>query len=73
MANKVSANWNAVCNVYFKGQIMPKKERSCNFHWVQSMQRHRKSCIKAPFQAHRTLLNMQWKDVKLDIAAMNCR
>lgn len=73
MADEASANWNAVCNVYYHGKKMPNKERSCSFHWEQSMVKHTKGCIKAPFQEHHKVLCRQWKDAESDIAALNCR
>ena len=37
MADEASANWRAIRQVYNNGQIMEGQERSCLFHWTDSL------------------------------------
>lgn len=73
MADEASANWNAIRKVYFNGERKPDKERSCSFHWEQSMIKHTKGCIKAPFQEHHKVLCRQWKNAESETIALTCR
>ena len=47
MADVAQANWRAVRTVFNGGpnNVMVGQERSCSFHWEQSMQQHAKNCI----------------------------
>ena len=47
MADEAQANWRAVRTVFNGGpnNVMVGQERSCSFHWEQSMQQHAKNCI----------------------------
>ena len=73
MADEASANWNTIHKVYFNGERKLYKERSCYFHWEQSMIEHTKPCIKSPFQEHHKIFCRQWKNVESDIATLTCR
>jgi hypothetical protein len=49
MVDHVQANWNVIRIVYGSSdqtQPMVDKERTCYFHWTQSMDRHTKQYIK---------------------------
>jgi hypothetical protein len=50
MADSSQANWNAIRIVYGSGDAsipMLNKERTCLFHWVQSLEKHTKANIRA--------------------------
>ena len=48
MADSAQANWNAVRVVYGSGnkeERMDDRERTCQFHWTQSMVKHTEKYI----------------------------
>lgn len=75
MADEANANWLAIRTVYFGGpkNIKPSKERSCIFHWEQSMLRHTKKCIRPSFQEDHKLLCRKWRNAPNENAAENCK
>src|ERR1700738_1163803 len=49
MANSAQANWNAIRIVYGNGDAsmpMENKERTCLFHWTQSLEKPTKAYIR---------------------------
>jgi len=65
MADSAQANWNAMRIVYGLGEIgilMENQERTCLFHWTQSMENHTKSDIQADLQDQYKLLCKQYKN-----------
>jgi hypothetical protein len=65
MANSAQANWNAVRMVYGSGDIaepMENRERTCLFHWSQSMEKHTKAEIRGDMQDQHRLLCKQYKN-----------
>ena len=65
MADSAQANWNAVRIVYGSGQKdvpMKNQERTCLFHWAQSLDRVTKSHIKPDLQEQHKRLCKQYKD-----------
>ena len=51
MADEAGANWRAVRTVFSNGpdNIMVGRERSCLFHWEQSLQLHTIQCVAESF------------------------
>lgn len=65
MADSAQANWNAVRIVYGSGDpanAMPNRERTCLFHWTQSMEKHTKADIRSDLQDQHRKLCKQYKD-----------
>jgi len=66
MADSAQANWNAVRTIYGSGDIhvpMENQERTCLFHWTQSMEKHTKADIRPNLQDQHRLLCKQYKNV----------
>ena len=67
MADNAQANWNAVDIVYGSGDPsvrMDNRERTCLFHWTQSMEKHTKADIPADLQGQHRRLCKEYKDSK---------
>jgi hypothetical protein len=50
MAESAQANWNAIRVIYRSGDAaipMKDQERTCLFHWTQSLEKHTKADIQA--------------------------
>jgi hypothetical protein len=65
MADSAQANWNAVRMVYGSGDIlvpMKDRERTCLFHWTQSMEKHTKADIHFDLQDQHRVLCKQYKN-----------
>ena len=63
MANSVQANWNAFQIVYGGGDPkvpMLGSERTCYFHWSQSLEKHTKQFIKHDLQDQHMHLCLQY-------------
>ena len=75
MADEANANWIAVRTVYFGGakNKSPSKERSCLFHWAQSMVRHTSKCIRPAFQEEHKILCRKWLDAPSEHGAEVCK
>lgn len=43
MVDEAQANWIAVRDVNNNGDVIKGRERSCHFHWEQSLVNHKKS------------------------------
>ncbi len=56
MADEAGANWIAVRTVYNGGadNVLEGRERSCLFHWEQSLQKHTKKLV-LPQSRHKHL------------------
>jgi hypothetical protein len=53
MADSAQANWNVVRIIYGSGDATEKmvdKERTCLFHWTQSLEKHTKADIRQDLQ-----------------------
>jgi len=65
MADSAQANWNAVRIVYGSGDPsipMDGQERTCYFHWTQSLETHTKKYIVHELQDQHRVLCKQYKD-----------
>ena len=68
MANSVQANWNAVRVIYGSSDAMvPMKdqERTCLFHWAQSLEKHTKADIRVDLQHEYRQLCKQYKNAAI--------
>jgi hypothetical protein len=67
MADCAQANWNAVRVIYGSGdpsEPMLNRERTCLFHWSQSMEKHTKADIRADLQDQHRKLCKQYKNAE---------
>ena len=67
MADSAQANWNAVRIIYGSGDPkipMEGRERTCYFHWAQSLEKHTKQYIVHELQDQHKKLCMQYKDAR---------
>ena len=67
MANSAQANWNAVRIVYGSGD--PKvpikgRERTCYFHWTQSLEKHTKQYVMHDLQDQHKRLCLQYRNAQ---------
>ena len=65
MVDSAQANWNAVRIVYGSGDPairMTSRERTCLFHWTQSLEKHTKANIRADLQRQHKLLCKGYKN-----------
>lgn len=71
MADEAQANWRAVRTVFNGGpeNVMVGRERSCSFHWEQSMQHHAKKCIPSYSQEEFKSRCRAWKAAPSEEAA----
>ena len=76
MADSAQANWNAVRIIYGSGDATEKmvdKERTCLFHWMQSLEKHTKADIRQDLQsqhqksANSTRMPSPWRRLRLSI------
>ena len=63
MADEAGANWTAIRTVYNGGpnNVLVGRERSCLFHWEQSLQKHTKKFVLAAHRAKHIELCEQWR------------
>ena len=63
MADEAGANWSAVRTVFNGGpkNIMEGRERTCLFHWKQSLHKHAKQCVKKESRQHHISLCEEWR------------
>lgn len=67
MADSAQANWNAIRIVYGTGDPtvpMEHQERTCLFHWTQSLEKHTKASIRPDLQHQHRQMCKQYKDSK---------
>jgi hypothetical protein len=65
MADSAQANWNAIRVIYGSGDTtisMKDQERTCLFHWAQSLEKHMKADIHADLQYQHQQLCRQYKN-----------
>jgi hypothetical protein len=65
MADNAQANWNAIWVIYGSGDAaipIKDQERTCLFHWTQSLEKHTKANIRADLQDQHRLLCKQYKN-----------
>jgi hypothetical protein len=65
MADSTQANWNPIRVIYGSGDAaipMKDQERTCLFHWTQSLEKHTKADIWADLQDRHRLLCKQYKN-----------
>jgi hypothetical protein len=65
MADSAQANWNTIRVIYgSRNTAIPMKdqERTCLFHWTQSLEEHTKADIWADLQDQHRLLCKQYKN-----------
>jgi hypothetical protein len=65
MADSAQANWNAVRMIYGSGDAsipMKDQEKTCLFHWAQSLEKHTKADIHADLQLQHRQLCRQYKN-----------
>jgi hypothetical protein len=65
MADSAQANWNAIRVIYGSGDAtipMKDQERTCLFHWAQSLEKHTKAKIHADLQHQHRQLCRQYKN-----------
>ena len=63
MADEAQANWRAVRMVYNKGpdNVMDGRERSCLFHWEQSLHIHTQKHVNVKNQDEHKQICRQWR------------
>ena len=67
MADSAQANWNVVRIIYGSGDASEKmvdRERTCLFHWTQSLEKHTKADIRQDLQSQHRRLCQQYKNAK---------
>jgi hypothetical protein len=67
MADSAQANWNSIRVVYGSGDAsvpMENKERTCLFHWTQSLEKHTKAHIRPDLQGQHRMLCKQYKNAR---------
>jgi hypothetical protein len=68
MVDSAQANWNAIRVIYGSGDTtisMKDQERTCFFHWAQSLEKHTKADIRANLQYQHRQLCRQYKNAAL--------
>lgn len=70
-ADEAQANWRAVRTIFNGGpeNVMVGRERSCSFHWEQSMQHHAKKYIPSHSQEEFKSRCRAWKAAPSEEAA----
>ena len=63
MSDEAGANWLAIRFVYNGGpqNIMEGRERSCLFHWEQSLQKHTKKLVNVEKQSDHIQMCEAWR------------
>ncbi len=67
MADSAQANWNSIRVVYGSGDAsvpIENKERTCLFHWTQSLEKHTKAHIRPDLQDQHRMLCKQYKNAR---------
>jgi hypothetical protein len=65
MEESVQANWNAVWVIYESGDAaipMKDQEKTCLFHWTESLEKYMKANIRVDLQDQHRLLCKQYKN-----------
>ena len=63
MADEAGTNWRVIRTVFNNGPniVMIGRERSCLFHWEQSLQIHTIQCVAKSFQDEHKRLCENWR------------
>lgn len=72
MSDEAGANWLAIRTVYNGGarNVMEGRERSCLFHWEQSLQKYTKKLVPVTKQRHHIEMCEAWRLANtIDLAA----
>jgi hypothetical protein len=75
MADSAQADWNAVRVIYNNGDItipMKDQEKTCLFHYIQSLEKHTKVDICDDLQKQRWQLCKQYKNATLSYESEIC-
>lgn len=74
MADEAGANWCAVRTVFNGGphNIMPERERTCLFHWKQSLHQKTRKNVQANARAEHIALCEQWRLASNKEEAFKC-
>ena len=71
MADEAQTNWIAVRDVYNNGNVMKGRERSCHFHWEQSLVNHNKKYVREGHQAQHKQMCEIWRATRTIKMARN--
>ena len=73
MADEAAANWRAIRTVFNGGpdNMMEGRERSCLFHWEQSLQIHTSQFVNKNFQDEHKKLCEMWRCARSENDALN--
>ena len=66
MANEAHANWKAVRQVFNNGIPLEGHERSCLFHWTDSLNKHTTKYVVQVFEEEHKQLCTQWRCAKFE-------
>ena len=71
MADKVVANWTAICTVYNGGphNVLIRREHSCLFHWEPSLQKHTKKFFLARYRDKHIEMCENWRLLETEESA----
>lgn len=63
MADEAGANWVAIRTIFNGGpeNVLVGRERSCLFHWEQSLHKHTKKLVPAETRTHHVEMCEQWR------------
>lgn len=61
MANEAMANWLAIQAIFNDGKEMVGKERSCLFHWKESLKLHTDRYIVSEFKDTHLAMCNKWR------------
>lgn len=64
MADEAQANWIAVRNVYNNGEVIEGRERTCHFHWEQSLVHHNRKFVKDAYQVQHKHMCELWREAR---------
>lgn len=76
MADEAQANWRAIRTVFNGGpdRELQHRERSCLFHWKQSLQIHTSKYVLKDFQGEHKRMCESWREAESkDDATSQCR
>ena len=64
MADEANANWKAIRQVFNNGNVMEGRERSCLFHWTDSLNKHTAKYVQPGFQDEHKQMCAQWRTAR---------
>ena len=70
MADEAQANWNAVREVFNEGEEMVGRERSCLFHWEQSLNGHTTKYVIKTSQGQHKEMCEKWHTSSTMVTAL---